>query len=372
MDKSTFKQLTNEYDILYLIYHRSKNQHRQQIWFKYLNMMIRNLRKILKLQIDINRIRTTTTTTTTTTITTTTITTTKDKIDYKTNQIIQYSNKILKLMKSSYWNYNSILVLGQYITLGLGLIGSLSKITHLIINGINGVQKRGINRDSFINKMNNDRQRVDGVDVVGSKDLKSNNEDEIDFGEVIPYEEEVEKVSINGEVKNNCKINKSNTLQFQGKENLQRFDKIDDDTDIQQIKNDDDKSHSKKSKRNSLSLSEEEEEEEDSNIIFKKLKSKSKSTTIHNQSNIHSEQISINDENNNKSTSTSTSTSTDTKKRKLINTDTIDDIFESSKTKTKTKTKTFDNKKLKKKDTTTKPLKKIKKKKKSAIDDIFG
>ena len=39
--------------------------------------------------------------------------------------------------------------------------------------------------------MNNDRQRVDGVDV-GSKDLKSNNEDEIDFGEVIPYEEEVE------------------------------------------------------------------------------------------------------------------------------------------------------------------------------------
>ena len=43
-------------------------------------------------------------------------------------------------MKSSYWNYNSILVLGQYITLGLGLIGSLSKITHLIINGINGVQ----------------------------------------------------------------------------------------------------------------------------------------------------------------------------------------------------------------------------------------
>ena len=30
-------------------------------------------------------------------------------------------------MKSSYWNYNSILVLGQYITLGLGLIGSLSK-----------------------------------------------------------------------------------------------------------------------------------------------------------------------------------------------------------------------------------------------------
>ncbi|KAF6069284.1 hypothetical protein FOB64_003312 [Candida albicans] len=360
MDKSTFKQLTNEYDILYLIYHRSKNQHRQQIWFKYLNMMIRNLRKILKLQIDINRIRTTTTTTTT-----------KDKIDYKTNQIIQYSNKILKLMKSSYWNYNSILVLGQYITLGLGLIGSLSKITHLIINGINGVQKRGINRDSFINKMNNDRQRVDGVDVVGSKDLKSNNEDEIDFGEVIPYEEEVEKVSINDEVKNNCKINKSNTLQFQGKENLQRFDKIDDDTDIQQIKNDDDKFHSKKSKRNLSSLSEEEEEEEeDSNIIFKKSKSKSKSTTIHNQSNIHSEQISINDENNNKSTSTSTST--DTKKRKLINTDTIDDIFESSKTKTKTKTKTFDNKKLKKKDTTTKPLKKIKKKKKSAIDDIFG
>ena len=25
-------------------------------------------------------------------------------------------------MKSSYWNYNSILVLGQYITFGLGLI----------------------------------------------------------------------------------------------------------------------------------------------------------------------------------------------------------------------------------------------------------
>ena len=69
------------YYILFIIDLKSTSSTNLVQIFKYDDS---NLRKILKLQIDINRIRTTTTTTTT-----------KDKIDYKTNQIIQYSNKIL-------------------------------------------------------------------------------------------------------------------------------------------------------------------------------------------------------------------------------------------------------------------------------------
>ncbi|CAX45596.1 conserved hypothetical protein [Candida dubliniensis CD36] len=339
MDKSTFKQLTNEYDILYLLYHRSKNQHHQQIWFKYLNIMIRNLRKILKLQIDINRLS---------------IIKNQNKIDYKTKQIIQISNKILKLIKSSYWNYNSILVLGQYITLGLGLIGSLSKISYLIINGIKGVNKHGI--DKVLNKMQKDTATTTtnnnyqgSSNVGGSKDLMINNQnvvgvdDEIDFGEIIPYneeDEEEEEGSISGD--DNERINENNTQ----KGNLLKFDQIDTNAQIKTYK-----SHSNNSKHNLSNL----EEEENSNINPQKSQS-----NITNQSTINSTK--------NVSNNSNESTLTNTKKRKLNDTsnNTTDDIFGS------TKNGSGDNKKLKKKDKSLKPLKKKKKKKKSAIDDIFG
>lgn len=96
--------LENEFSILHLIYHRNKNQHRALVWWKYLNMIHRYIKKILSL--------------------------------YKTskNDMTQLVNKFLnkKIMDKAYWEFNSIISLGQFVTLGLTLIGLLAKIWSIL------------------------------------------------------------------------------------------------------------------------------------------------------------------------------------------------------------------------------------------------
>ncbi|RCK63419.1 hypothetical protein Cantr_09672 [Candida viswanathii] len=57
MNTAIHHELSTEYDTLFLLHHRSKNQHRQQRWYKYLNTTVRKLRKILMLQRDITRLQ---------------------------------------------------------------------------------------------------------------------------------------------------------------------------------------------------------------------------------------------------------------------------------------------------------------------------
>ncbi|CAI5757077.1 unnamed protein product [Candida verbasci] len=126
MDSIIYKELTNEYEILYLIYYRSKNQHRSQKWFKFLNIIIRKLRKMLKLQIDINRLQETMT----------------KRVEYKSKQIVSLANHLeSQIFTDAYWSFNSILALGQFITLGFALIGALAKINELLIK-IPGVKQK--------------------------------------------------------------------------------------------------------------------------------------------------------------------------------------------------------------------------------------
>ena len=155
MDGKTYKSLTTEYDTLYLLYHKSKNQHHNQKWFMYLNIMIRTLRKILKLQIDIQRIKKS-----------------PKKIEYKKKQIVTLCNKIIKISRDAYWAYNSILALGQFITLGFSLLGSLSKIHSLILN-VPGVNGKKLQLIESVSKAEN---------LVG--------DDGDDLGEEIPFEED--------------------------------------------------------------------------------------------------------------------------------------------------------------------------------------
>ncbi|KAI5954332.1 RMP1 [Candida jiufengensis] len=186
MDNDTFKQLTNEYELLNLLHYRSKNQHSQQNWFKYLNIIHRNLRKILKLQIDINRIKN------------------QKKIKYKSEEILKIANYIIKISRTAYWNYNSILVLGQFITLGLAFIGNLSKIYCLLLD-IPGVKKSKHYIPTTIEEQN-------GLNNVTMNQLFEQNGGD-DLGEEVNLEE-LEKIEAsNDSTGKNDKINDINVAE---------------------------------------------------------------------------------------------------------------------------------------------------------------
>lgn len=93
--------LKNEFDLLYLNYHRNKNQHGSATWFKYLNLMVRHLRKLLSSKCE------------------------------------TFQRKSLMYLKGSvipklYYAFNTVIAQGQYITLGFALVGSLAKVYSLV------------------------------------------------------------------------------------------------------------------------------------------------------------------------------------------------------------------------------------------------
>ncbi|CAK9437073.1 uncharacterized protein LODBEIA_P15160 [Lodderomyces beijingensis] len=166
MDALTFTRLQNEYDILYLLQVRSKNQHRQQHWFKYLNLTSRNLRKILKLQIDIDRLDNGTKV---------------SKLGYKKQQIQKLARSVVKISKSAYFAYESILVLGQYLTLGFALLGNLAAIVHLL-GEIPGVRVGKYEVGYSLSRQAG--STAGGVEAGAGGDLDD------DFGEEIPFDEQ--------------------------------------------------------------------------------------------------------------------------------------------------------------------------------------
>lgn len=121
------QDLTNEYEILHLIYFRSKNQHRLLIWWKFANILHRKLRFLLKLFIDIERTKN------------------KDVREYKRIQIVDTAKYLLfKILKKAFYEFNSIIALGQFIKLGFVLVGLTSKIYAILlkIKGVDNVSKR--------------------------------------------------------------------------------------------------------------------------------------------------------------------------------------------------------------------------------------
>lgn len=114
--------LTNEYYILHLLYHRSRNQHRNQVWFKYLNILHRRVRIVLKLAMDwrSDHMRN------------------KEVIKEKLLSNIKYLVK--RVMAKAYYEFNGIIALGQFINLGFTMLGNLSKL-HGILIGFGGVSE---------------------------------------------------------------------------------------------------------------------------------------------------------------------------------------------------------------------------------------
>ncbi|CCH41692.1 Ribonuclease MRP protein subunit [Wickerhamomyces ciferrii] len=136
--KESLDNLEHEYGLLKLIFHRNKNQHRVTTWWKHLNQLKRYLTKLISLIHSYNKIFNQTT---------------------KTKLLSIARHLYFKLCKSAYRSFNGIVALGQFITLGLTLIGILGKIYHELgmIDGI---------RDKENKKVRNEVGSLDKGDVV--------------------------------------------------------------------------------------------------------------------------------------------------------------------------------------------------------------
>lgn len=113
---SKINRLENEFGILHLIYHRNYNQHRVAVWWKLLDMIHRNVRKILfKLRSidDTKKILM------------------KERLHREAVAVARYMIKKGVFKKASY-DFNSIIALGQFVTLGMVLVASLSAIYSLV------------------------------------------------------------------------------------------------------------------------------------------------------------------------------------------------------------------------------------------------
>lgn len=133
MPAKTLKKLQNEYGVLHLLFARNHNQHRVATWWKYLEMIHLNTRKILKKAYNIESAKKLKV---------------KEKLRLEALAIARYMIK-KKLFTNAFFAFNGIIALGQFVTLGLGLLGITSSIFSILseIDGIsdssykNNVQK---------------------------------------------------------------------------------------------------------------------------------------------------------------------------------------------------------------------------------------
>lgn len=139
--------LTNEYYILHLLYHRGRNQHRLTVWWKYLNILHRYVRKIIKLAVDIARIKS------------------KAKKEHKQKQIVDiivYLD-LRKVFTKAYYEFNGVIALGQFINLGLTLVGNLTKIWAILMQ-VGGIKD---NKRVQVQQMNLTNIVIDSGDDLG-------------------------------------------------------------------------------------------------------------------------------------------------------------------------------------------------------------
>lgn len=103
------ESLTTEYQLLHLVYHRNYNQHRVARWWRSFNELHRHVRRVLKL-LSVKK--------------------SSPALSLEIKYIVN------KLIKKCYWEFNGIVALGQFVPLGLVLIGLLARINSLLLPGV--------------------------------------------------------------------------------------------------------------------------------------------------------------------------------------------------------------------------------------------
>jgi ribonuclease MRP protein subunit RMP1 len=156
------ERLTNEYELMHLVYYRSKNQHRLLTWWKYLDIIHRKTRIILKLLIDIDRIPN------------------PEVIRYKQSQVVDTCNYLVnRVFKTAYYKFNCIIALGQFIKLGFVLVGLCSRLFNILVN-IKGVRFKSVVINQVVVDTNDDL----GEEIVETNEFGETKQTEtIEFGE---------------------------------------------------------------------------------------------------------------------------------------------------------------------------------------------
>ncbi|CCH62399.1 hypothetical protein TBLA_0H01110 [Henningerozyma blattae CBS 6284] len=105
-----FSKLYQEFRLVHLIYHRNKNQHKAAIWWKRLNMLKRSCSQVIELL-------------------------QRYKNSWKDSQLIKLyrllHNFLKKQLSKMYYEFNGVIALGQFITLGVVLVGLLSRVNSI-------------------------------------------------------------------------------------------------------------------------------------------------------------------------------------------------------------------------------------------------
>ncbi|GMM29512.1 hypothetical protein DAMA08_022570 [Martiniozyma asiatica (nom. inval.)] len=128
MEVEKLNSLTTEYQILHLIYHRNKNQHGSQFWWKHINLLHRHLRRLIQLILDLeewpnnhkvkfHKI--------TKSFKIENISIDKNHLNLAIEKEIRYIVK--KVLPGCYWAFMGIIELGQFINIGFALIGVLGR-----------------------------------------------------------------------------------------------------------------------------------------------------------------------------------------------------------------------------------------------------
>lgn len=155
------QKLENEYGILHLIYHRDHNQHHVAVWWKDLNQLHRCIRKILRKIYEFEETK-------------------KHVIKQRLHaETLALARSMIKtrLFTRCYYSFNGIIALGQFVTLGLTLVGSLSALYALTmkIRGLTDTLASITLKTSLGNS-----KRISGVPETALDD---------DLGEEILFEE---------------------------------------------------------------------------------------------------------------------------------------------------------------------------------------
>lgn len=104
--RNLYLRLCQESRILLLVYHRNKNQHRSTHWWKRLNMLKRNCSQVVNLLVNRKII--------------------KKRELAKLYHLLQGFRK--KQVSRTYYDFNNIIGLGQFVSLGVVLVGIVARI----------------------------------------------------------------------------------------------------------------------------------------------------------------------------------------------------------------------------------------------------
>lgn len=106
IQRQLYLKLHQEFRILHLIYHRNKNQHHVAIWWKRFNILKRNCAQVVEI-----------------------LQTKKIIPKPKLVKLYNLIHKLTKIQLSQmYYDFNGVIALGQFVTLGVVLVGLLGRI----------------------------------------------------------------------------------------------------------------------------------------------------------------------------------------------------------------------------------------------------